>query len=489
MNSRILVLQPPSPPYMNVMRDIMGGFGAAFTSKRQEYGHDDWVRPELNMVLFYSAAVIEKNNRDIYLIDAQVEQLNLDRLISRILEIKPEIIISIINLPSIYGDLKLLESLKKYVSLIIAVGTTVRALPKIILESGAIDIALQGAPEYILPILLDAIEQGETIEEVPGIAFKQHGKIVETSKTPIIVKDLDDLPYPAYHLAKMDKYWHHEFGKNTRYMTILSSKGCPFKCYYCPYPYGFGEKLVLRNPIKVVDEIQHLHDKYGVKAIVFRDQVFTANSIHSASICDEIVRRKLQLKWLCETRLDNINENLLKKMKLAGCTRINYGIESGDPKIFSNYAKAHAKLPLNEFLEKVQLTEELGIHAHVFIILGLYGENWNTINKTIDMVKKLKSTSIGVTIATPYPGTKFYDEAKEKSMILTNDWSKFTSYEPVIRTEELSADDLIKARDMMHNIHRKAVRYKRLKQRIRLNLGRIYDGTIYKHIWEKFVNS
>jgi len=488
MNTKILVLQPPSPPYMSVMRDIVGGYGAAFPSKRQEYGHDDWVRPEINMVLFYSAAVVEQKNKDVHLIDGQVEQLNLDKLVSRVSEVNPDIVISIISLPSVYGDLKVLETLKQNFPHIktIGIGTVCKSLPELILESGVVDIAVQGAPEYVLPELIDVIKQNQTKEQVPGIAFKENGRVVKTSTIPSVVEDLDALPYPAYHLASMDKYWHHEFGKHTRYITILSSKGCPHCCYYCPYPYGFGDKFVLRDPIKVVDEIQYLHDKYGVEALVFRDQVFTANTKRTIELCDELIRRRLRMKWLCETRLDTVNEELLKKMKRAGCMRINYGIESGDPNLFSSGAKAHAKQSLGEFLAKVQLTEKVGIFAHVFILLGLYGENWNTIHNTMEMVKRLKSTSIGVTIATPYPGTSFYNEAKEKGMILTDDWSKYTSYDPVIRTEELSAEDLLRARDMMHEIHRRAVRYKRMGQIIMLNLRKIQDGTIWKQIWRKF---
>jgi len=472
------------------MRDMAGGYGVAFPSERADYGYDDWVRPEINMGLLYCAAVAERKGRDVHFIDAQIEQLNLDNLVARVSEVNPDIVVSVINLPSIYGDLKALEVLKEHFpnTHITGIGTVCRALTDLVLKSNAVDTAILGAPELVLPKLLKAIEVGNSVEKVSGIAFKMDGDIVKTSVVSPFVEDLDLLPYPAYHKVLMDRYWHHVFGKHTRCTYILSSKGCPFGCYYCPYPYGFGDRIVFREPVKVVDEIQHLQERYGIEAIVFRDQVFNARPSRTIEICNEIIRRKLQLKWFCETRLDNMTQDVLEKMKAAGCIRVHYGVESGDPRIFSSHAKAHVNQPLKQILERVVMTEKMGIYAHVFILLGLYGENWSTIGNTMNMARELRSTSIGVSIATPYPGTRFYDEAKERGMILTEDWSKFTGFGAVIRTEELSAQDLVKAKNMLHEVHRKAVRYKRFKQKIGLNLGRVRNGTIWNHAWRKLAD-
>ncbi|MBM4149388.1 MAG: radical SAM protein [Lentisphaerae bacterium] len=539
MNKRILVLQPPSPPGLSIMRDIIGGYGAAFPSKRADYGHDDWVRPEPNMVLFYTAAVCEQGGREVHFLDAQAEFLNLDQTAGRVAAVRPDVVVSIVSLPSVKGDLAVLARLKAQSPglTVVAIGITCKALPELVLKDGVVDYAVQGAPEYVVPDLVRALEEGSRAERVPGLALRRvpqehadacapsgdssaslrsarndmgrrvipsevegspaggttspclqtgamrrHGDVFRTSAMPPVVTDLDALPYPAYHLARMDLYWHHLFGRETRYIVMLASKGCPYGCYYCPYPFGFGDTFVFRDPVKVADEIQHVCEKYGVRAIVFRDQVFTASPSRVHRLCDEIIRRGLRLRWLCETRFENITPDLLRKMKAAGCIRINYGIESGDPEIFSAVGKALAREPLEQVLERIALTERCGIYAHVFILLGLYGENRASIRKTMDMVRRVKSTTIGVTIATPYPGTAFFDEAKAKGMLLTEDWSRFTSYDPVIRTEELSAEDLLKARDEMHRIHRRAVRWKRMRQLIALNLRRLRDGTLWRHV-------
>ncbi|MBM4149872.1 MAG: hypothetical protein FJ224_12650, partial [Lentisphaerae bacterium] len=246
MIKRVLVLQPPSPPGLSIMRDIIGGYGAAFPSKRTEYGHDDWVRPEPNMVLFYTAAVCEKGGHEVHFLDAQAEFLNLDQTAARAAAIRPDIAVSVVSLPSVAGDLVVLRRLKEAVPglTVIAIGITCKALPELVLEGGVVDYAVQGAPEYVVPDLLRALEEGSPAERVPGLALRRvppgamrrHGDVFRTSAVPPVVTDLDALPYPAYHLARMDLYWHHLFGRETRYIVMLSSKGCPYGCYYCPYP-------------------------------------------------------------------------------------------------------------------------------------------------------------------------------------------------------------------------------------------------------------
>ncbi|MCK5529576.1 MAG: polysaccharide deacetylase family protein, partial [Kiritimatiellae bacterium] len=294
--------------------------------------------------------------------------------------------------------------------------------------------------------------------------------------------DLDSLPEMPYHLVPLEKYWYHGFGEDARFAAVFSSRGCSFKCYYCPYPMGFGGCIVHRDPIKVVDEIEKLQKTYGVEGILFRDQVFSMDWDKTHRLCDEIIRRKLNLKWVVETRLDRVNEELLLKMKAAGCIRIHYGLESGDPKLFSRVGKDGAEGRMEELLANFTLTEKIGIHPHMFMLIGLLGETWDTVNSTIQTIKRMKPVTLQVAVVTPYPGTGLYDEIKEKGLLLSEDWSLYTGFKAVARTEELSSDDLIKARGMVISAYQKAAFWKKRKQLAKLFVKYLFDGSVFRRL-------
>src|SRR5581483_6382402 len=149
------------------------------------------------------------------------------------------------------------------------------------------------------------------------------------------------------------------------------------------YPMGFGDKIISRDPVKLVDEIEELQKKRGVRAILFRDQVFTMVRENTMRLCDEILRRNLKITWVVETRLDKVDEELLRKMKAAGCVRMHFGVESGDPALFDKVGKDGAKGMLEEFFKNFELVEKVGMAAHMFILVGLLGETWESVQNTI----------------------------------------------------------------------------------------------------------
>lgn len=464
---KILLLQPPSPPKMNVFRDNAGGYGTAVMSERQEYGHDEKLIVVPYMSLFYCASVLENAGYDINLLDAQAENLNLPAILEVIDKIQPSVIVSGINLPSIYGDLHLLEEIKirnKDVT-IIAIGTVCKSLHDLILSGRSVDIAVIGDPEVVVPELIRQINIEEEVGKTHGIVYRDNGRIFKTEPS-LPLMDLDSLPYPAYHLIPMERYWFHHFGKGIRSFPIFSTKGCPYSCAsYCPYPFGFGSRVLYRDPKKVVDEIEDLYKKFNIRGLYFRDQVFTIRPEHAEAICEEIVQRKIKIRWHCETRFDTVNLPLLKKMREAGCERINYGLESGDPEIFKTVAKPGREL--SRFEQVLSMTEQAGITPHTHMIIGFPGETWETIKNSLKFLRRCKVETANFAILTPYPGTKVYDEVVEKGFLLTNDWSRFTGYDPVIRTEGLTSDELLKAQNYLESHFRKDWFFRKCKSKIR----------------------
>ena len=489
---KVLFLQPPDPPGLDVYRDWQGCYGTARQVDRDSYGHTSLTVHFPAFSIVYSAAGVEKSGTKVSFVDGQVEQLDLPDVVRRIEEIKPSVLVSLVNLPSFSGDIALIKEIRKNFPclIIIVVGPVVRHAYKQALESGAVDYAILANPEEVLGLLLKVLDKyklterqsnqhsnltgkkisnynlGDKLKQIPNLSFLS-GKSdpMKIVVTPIseVRTDFSVLPLPPYHLLPMDRYLINKFGKLQRFMAIWTSKGCSLKCsYYCPYPQGFGKKVQFKSPQRVLEEIELLVKKYKVEMLLFRDQVFTLNRKHCNAILDGIIKRKLPVRWFCETRLDMVDLPLLRKMYLAGCRQINYGLESGDPDILQNIGKPGVKI--EEIATTIKNTRRAGIKPLTHVIVGLPGESWDTVKATLSMVKQIGVEAVHVSIATPYPGTQFYEDMRKRNFILSEDWSQYTTCNPVVRTEVLSAQDLEKASDYIYRgfhrpFHRRILKY------------------------------
>lgn len=440
-----LIFQPPSPPFRNVMRDYAGGYGIAGKSSRTDYGHEGGLVPCVS--LLYGAAVLRKAGFDICVIDGQAEQLSKTATIERVRDVAPALIVSVLSLPSMTDDLDLLASIRAQLPWVkvVCIGTLCKELYKDVLAHDVVTAVVRGDAEVVLPGLVAAMLGGGELDRVPGIAYRDDRSEVVVTSPAAPLTDLDSLPMPPYDLLAMDRYWHGNWGREVKYMEVLDSRGCPYQCAsYCPYPFGFGNKPLLKIPTLVVDEVEYLHREFGTEAFIFRGQNFTLIRRQTQTLCHEMLRRGLRVRWVCETRLDAVDEPTLRLMKEAGCERVHYGLESGDPELFAKVAKPGRSIA--DFGASVAQTIEAGMQARVNIVLGLPGENWKTVRKTIDTIRAWKPSSVLAAVITPYPGTPLYDEAKRRNLLLTDDWSRFTGFDPVMRTEHMSVRDILAAK-------------------------------------------
>ena len=320
---RVLILQPPSPPSMNVKRDLAGGMGVADPSKRLRFGHDRRYITMPYLSLLYAAGVLERDGHEVTFLDAQEKDLDKAEVVAAVQQHRPEAVVQLMNLPSVYGDIEILKAVRDGVSGVrtIAVGTVTIPLFELISESGAVDAIVRGDPEMMLSPMLEVLSgnESEAFDRINGVLVNR--KVGH-------VGDLDAMPRVPYHLVALERYWYFPFGVGVPYASVFASRGCSYHCYYCPYPMGFGNLIVHRDPVKVVDEIEDVYHTRGVRAILFRDQVFTMDREKTLRLCDEILRRGLKISWVVETRLDKVDEALVRRMREAGCVRMHFGIES-----------------------------------------------------------------------------------------------------------------------------------------------------------------
>ena len=221
-------------------------------------------------------------------------------------------------------------------------GPHVTVMPKEFLdEAKNVDLCVLGEGEYTMLDVAKYCEGDMEINEVEGIAYRQNGKPTLSTPRPFI-NNLDELPYPAYHLVEMEQYLNPvkiEYRSfKPRALAMITSRGCPHSCCFCSVHLHMGKGFRANSAVYVADHIQHVVNKYKVKNIFFEDDNLTFDQKRMESICDKIVERKIKFRWETPNgvRADRLNEELLRKMKKSGCRSVFFGIESGDQSVSDN---------------------------------------------------------------------------------------------------------------------------------------------------------
>jgi len=428
----------------------------------------------------YASSILSQAGYDFKVLDCQRLKLNKFQTLQAVKKENPDIIFSLMGLPSMQKELDLLKEIKKDIEnvLIVGVGTVCKVLSQELLSNKGVDVVLRDEYPYVFNIsdFLQALQRSSEFKRINGISYKDCGKIIQK---PCTVKgNLRELPSPSYDCIEFDGY--ESFidieGQRYLYVPILGSKGCPYPCIYCPYPVGFGKKPTFRSPEAIVDEIEYLHKNRKINGFLLRMQSFTLNLKHAEGICDEIIRRKLEIAWFCEARVDVITKQLLCKMRRSGCKRIHFGVETGDPELIKI---AKPGVCLDDIKKAFRLTKEAGIWAIAHMILGWPDDNMKTVKNTCKFLKELDPDGINWNFLTPYPGTKIREIAQRDSLILTNDWSYYTSHTVVMRTKHLSAEQLYAAEE---RIIRNLAKQRLLKLVLRPN---VHGQKQFKLFWNE----
>jgi radical SAM superfamily enzyme YgiQ (UPF0313 family) len=300
-----------------------------------------------------------------------------------------------------------------------------------------VDIVVRREPDEVVRVLANSLEHNKGLDTVKGVTYKEGGKVYVNVDMPFI-EDLDRLPFPDRKIVNNELY-RMPFTSEP-FTLINTSRGCPFSCIYCTAHLYYGKKFRTRDPFKVVDEIDDCVNKYGIMNFLFWADEATFDKAKMEKICSEIKRRNLNIRWFCNSRADLISQELLKKMKDAGCFLISFGLESGDQRILDNVKKG---LKVEDLRRAVKDAKKAGLQVIGHFIFGLPGETWESAHKTIDFAKKSGVDYAQFYIAIPYPGTEMYDLLKKRNYIITDDYSQYEIMNAVVRTEKLTAKDLM----------------------------------------------
>ncbi len=390
----------------------------------------------------YMAGVLQENNIDVEILDASAEDMDFKDVEKELLKRKPDLVALTALTPTIGRALETAQVVKETLpdSIVVMGGyhPTFNFIET--LEDENVDIVIRGEGEYIMLNLVQALENQSSLHDVKGIVFedKNSKEIVVNPEAPLI-QNLDELPFPALNLLPMKKY--RLLDMDTHMTTMITTRGCPMQCSFCSSAAMHGKKIRERSVENIVDEIEYLKTNYDIDTIAFMDDTFTLKKRKVMAICDEILKRNIEIMWGCTSRVDTLDEKLLKKMKEAGCITIFIGVESADQQQLDNMCK-------NTTIAKIEnafkIAHKLKIRTIASVALGMPGDTKEIMNKTVKFVHKLKPNYAIYSLATPYPGTRFYKEAFEKNLIKIKDWSKYTLITPILETIDCSLNDMRK---------------------------------------------
>jgi len=323
-----------------------------------------------------------------------------------------------------------------------------------VLSNPNIDFVVMGEGEYTIVELLKAIKKRGNISKVKGIAWKNKTGIKINERRPLINK-LDEIPIPNRDLVPVEEYF-----KATKYLqgtwqtpkkalSIITSRGCPFNCQFCSVYNVTGRIWRPRSPENVVDEIEHLYEKYKVSRIVFEDDNLTLNRERMIKICSMIKERNLDIDWNTPNgiRADSLDKELLQKMIDSGCFELTLSVESGSQRVLNDVIQK--RLNLEKAKKGVELCKKMGLKkVSCYFVYGSAGETKEDIRKTVNLVKKFRKMGVYCYcfIALPYYGSRLYNTAKEKGYLLAEDGEDLElgvlNGKALIKTPEFSPEDI-----------------------------------------------
>lgn len=362
--------------------------------------------PPLN--LMYIAAYLLKNGHDVKILDLYAEQLSDSKIIKQIKDFNPSLVGFATYTANFEVTAKLAALVKKNFPgvKIAAGGIHASYLPDACLKTGAIDFVVAGEGEETFLELAGCVEKNGDISGVAGLAYRLAGETVRTRPRPLIA-DINSIPWPAYQLVDFKKYYLGitRAVSSSRAASVLTMRGCPYKCTFCSHHYGYGGRLRKRAPADVVAEMKSLYDNYGIREFQFEDPSFTCDPAHVREICSLIKKAGLKIYWNCNVRADTATDELIKEMSCAGCRRMLLGVESGSQEMLDRMRKG---ISLDSVRNTVRLASKYNIRVNAAFILGTPGETLETAEKTRKFAKELDPDYAMFSVYVPSVGGELF---------------------------------------------------------------------------------
>ncbi len=392
--------------------------------------------------LLHLAAEVREHGYHPSIIESDIFNLTIEQVVEKVIEEKPKYVGITLFTVGVWGAAAIARKIKlgSPDTIIIVGGPHISSMgEETIKRFKEFDYAVDGEGEKVLMELLTALEAGTNLMQVPGIIFREK---LFVHKTPgkAINRILDELPMPAWDLLPDFPHVYkpaiYDYPRGP-VATIAASRGCPFHCKFCDTS-TFGDRVRHYSPVKVFEMMQHLHNTYGVRHIMFVDDLFLASKVRVSELCNMILDSGLQMTWSCTARVDTVKPGVLELMKKAGCWEISFGLETGSNLLLKKMDKL-AEVEKSE--QAVKWTFEAGIRTKGLFMLGFPGEDEETIAQTKSFIRRIPMTIMNLTKFTPYPGSPIYRELYGTN-IKDDHWEKMNGMNFVWSPEGISVEEL-----------------------------------------------
>jgi len=399
---------------------------------------------QMHMGLAYIGAVLENSGHRVEIADMDAEGVTPGEFEERIKNGRYDITGFTATTPTFLPALELANRVKKNSpgTIVIFGGMHPTIMPQETITHNAVDIVVKGEGEITFKEIAERVRDKRGFAGVNGILYKKDGSLEETAARDL-VKDLDALPFPARHLFKNKAYTYPD-ALYRETAPIITSRGCPGMCTYCNAHSIFKRVFRMRSAKNIADEIEFLIKNMRVKEIHIWDDNFTTVKKRVFELRDEILKRKIRVKFAFPNgiRADFLDKDIIDALKEMGTYSIAVGVESGSQKVLD---KARKGVKLERVEEAFRLAKKAGLETWAFFMIGLPGEDEETIKETIRFVKKIKPDIAKFHILKPYPGTEVYETLRSRGFILTKDYNMFGIHTPPVhRLESLTSSDMVK---------------------------------------------
>lgn len=411
----------------------------------------EWLTPTAPPIgLGYIAAVLRKNGIDVEIYDVNARRYTDEKVFDDLTK-KDFDVVGIGGQITVYREVKRycdhLKKVKPNIPIIIG-GTVADSIPEVTLTKIKADVIIIGEAEDTFLELCKKIEEGKKFRDVQGVAFLKDGKVVFTPPRKGI-ENLGEIPFPAYDLFDMDIYLKNQENTNGRYkhtFSISTVRGCIYACTFCCK--SFRQYNYRTRPIDdVLTELKMLDEKYGVDFVYISDDLFVFAKERVLEFCKKYKEWGFTQPWLCNARVNVVDDEILRAMKDAGCVNIAYGVESASPKILRVMKKM---INVESAKNTIKLTRKHGIFPTLNFIVGMPKETEETIQETVDFCKDLGIPATFFYV-NPYPGTPLFEEYKEKIIEKYGNLENYVEKllditDFVINLTDMSDEDFVKAK-------------------------------------------
>lgn len=390
--------------------------------------------------LMYLAAVAEKAGLEAKIADySQGGDLEAD-----LKDFQPDYLLINVATPTFKNDISVTSKAKEICPDIVTIAKGAAFLTvafEVMYFAKDLDIIIQGEAEETLREILE----GKPYSAILGIYYHDDIRVKFTGARPFI-EDLDSIPFPARHLVDNNIYRRPDTGEVQAVVKV--SRGCPYHCFFCLATPVSGAKVRKRSPQNIVDELRECVEIYGIKNFLFWSDIFNIDKEWVMELCQLIIDSGLDITWSANTRADTADEEMAEMMYKAGCRLVSIGVESGSQEMLEHIGK---RITLDDVRLTVKIFKKFGIKIYNYFVIGLPWETEETVEDTIDFAIELDSDFISFYTATPLPGTKFYDYARENKLIDSDTSFKSAYFYPSVNSHHLTKDEVFK-------LHKRAIK-------------------------------